>query len=204
MKLTTLLKSWKYRIGYDLGSFFFHYFPIYINSLNVFKLFKEWWQGRDIFMAPAIIKVEDDSDISHVDKYYNEKIKRKILYIELIELGWKSKFTDYTVYAPPSIRIKLFNKQWRWDIREPHYDCGEPPYDDCSLYYEAILNHIYGDWHLSTKTVTYPDIYELYKNNIWTRYGDDNKSQTFTIRPYLKHFSFIKLERMISNSIKDR
>lgn len=172
------------------------YSPIYINTLNVFILFKEYWKAREHFMFPRIIKMTYNKSYPQymqaigTDRWYRESIKNKLLYIEVLPLDWKDKFGDYVVEGIPTVRIMI-----PWLKKHIEYQLEAPTKSVryTLVYWEAILQYIYGKWDYKNKKPVLPTINEVYNNNIWKRYGENNIENTIDILPVVNNVTYMKL-----------
>lgn len=162
-----------------VGRFFFMHTPFYINSINPFICIKEWFKVREWFLFPKIVcKKPELPIISHVSRYYGDIIKNKILYIEILPLQWKSKFADYCFEGVPSITIKIFG--WVRTMEFVRPDKGHR--NDSYLYYEGMLEKLYGKYSYKKRKMIPVTIYETYRDNIWKTIGQEEETD---ILPYL-------------------
>lgn len=142
----------KWRIHYWL----YYDSPIYINTLDYRKLFREWEPVKKYFMRPSL---------RYAGHWY-ENWKR-IFRFEIRPLMWKTKYREYRHEEDPEIRITIFGHVFRWKV-SPEKNNG----DDISLqYYETILL-------LNDYLKKYPRAKAVYKaisDNTWDSGFDENR-----------------------------
>lgn len=99
--------------------------PIYINSLNIFRLYKEWKEVKDFFKKPTF-------------KYWGKWHTKwtDIFRLELNPLTWKYKYHRHFHEEDPNIILTLFGTTWRWTLSPDKDNNGN---DTSVQYYETIL-----------------------------------------------------------------
>ena len=171
------VKRFYYNLKYKFGRIMEQYSPIYWNSLNVFKCFREYWKVRKYFEAPCIKQyyypyIKQDEYETDV---YSE-CKWRILEIKVYPLMWKLKWDSIRYEYNPSVSITFFN---RWKYR---FELCSPDGEENLIYWESILNFLYDDKCKS-------NLKETYLNNMWWgNYDNETKEYTKlnTVYPYIK------------------
>ena len=195
--MKTLLKSIKLKINeiyHKLDQYFYNKFPIYIMFPAIWKCWREWWKVRKWFKFPNInVYLQNKKNLCFYclyDKWFS---------FEIYPLRSKMKFTDYCFEQCPYIIFNFFGK-WFFIIE---FTCpnikGYESNDH--IYYESILDKCYGKYSYTTFDSQPLNIYEAYKNNIWTRYGEKNHEQKFTCMPYLTKYGKSEVNRIESETL---
>jgi len=171
------VKYFYYNLKYKVSRFLEKYSPIYWNSLNVFKCFREYWKVRKYFEAPCIKRYYYPYIKQHeynTDVY--SKCKWRILEIKVYPLLWKWKWNQVRHEYNPTFSIMLFNK-WKW-----RYELHSPDAKEDLIYWESILNFLYDDTCKSNLNKTYSE------NIWWSDYDNETKEYTKqnTVYPYLR------------------
>jgi hypothetical protein len=115
------------------------YFPIYINSLNIFKLWDEWREVSLFFKKPKVTW-SFYKEIYSCNKY-------NLFSLRIDPLRYKYKWGEPRHEDDPKLTISFFHK-WTIQMR-----LGM---DESYLYWEAIL------WQIQNE-----NLYSTYMNNIW-------------------------------------
>ena len=158
------LKKLRNTFKYKIWSYFWYRSPIYI-SLNPFRIFDYWWQCRDIFIKPVIVKHKlDRGDSLYSDYFYlNTDVHNKWLHIKFQPCDWKSKYDEVRFESVPYILVVIKNKAWVWGFEAPLYEQSSNNnwIRNNMLYWEGILSYLIEH---------NKDLIKTYKNNIWTRH----------------------------------
>lgn len=127
--------------------------PIYVNSLNIKKLFKEWKSAEEFFEAPKF---------RYWGKWHTKWTN--ILRVELNPLSWKIKEGKPVHEENPSITLTLFGTTWRWVLSPDKDENGN---DTSVPYYETILSL---PNYIKKHNDTWHALYDVIKDNTW---GDE-------------------------------
>lgn len=170
----------------------YYNFPIYINLLNFYLPWKHWWKVRKYFLKP-------ETKFYYCKGYGNLMVtgvpSKKIFLLQFAPLDYKTKFSDYCHEGDPYIVLGLFNKwYWVWTLTYPKKKTNAyNDYGHSSLYWECVLEKLYGRWDYTLRESKEMNIYEVYEDNIWKRYEKGNKETKFTCIPYLTKDGFREL-----------
>ena len=161
----TFRKFWYNKIYWKIYNYFHYKSPIFISSLNIFKLYKDWWKARKDFHRPfmKIYKMKVDENILGSDYFYIEtETYKKWLYINIESCGYKLKWGEYRFENVPYICIIWKNKiKWIIGLEAPLYNYNHHLKiwrRNNDLYWESILTH---NWEFKK------DIIKTYLHNIW-------------------------------------
>ncbi|MCH5166922.1 MAG: hypothetical protein J1F35_03430 [Erysipelotrichales bacterium] len=162
---------------------------IYIMFPSIWKCWREWWRVRKWFKFPKInIYWQKKNSLSFYCLF------DKLFSFEIYPLRWKTKYTDYCFEGCPYIIFNLFRKRFlAIEFVAPNIKGEET---NSHIYYESILDKIHGKYSYITMESEPLNIYEVYKNNIWTRYGKNNVEQKFTCLPYLTKYAKKEIEKI--------
>lgn len=133
------MKVWFDRLMWKIGWWMNRHSPVYINSLNFMRLFKEYRKVASIFVEPSIC----------IYKHHSFKNWRRLLYVSLNPLVYKYKYDEPRHELNPTITIVLLGF-FRWEISFGAFDKED------YHYWESIL------WMIDTN-----DIKRVYDENIW-------------------------------------
>lgn len=121
------INHWKWNIAWWLQNSHI----IYINSLNIRKMYWPWYEVKDLFNRPRW----------RWQKWYDTKWC--IFKMTIRDLGWKTKFSDYRHEENPYIIIEFLKWSWRGMLMPPGKDKDG---NECDMqYYETMLTYLYDE-----------------------------------------------------------
>jgi hypothetical protein len=133
---------------------------IYIESLNLFKIYKTYNKVSKYFSKPKIKfqygKLNNVITGNLYNDYHNEN--HCILSLVIKDVGYKWKYDDIRFESEPIISLTLFNK-WRfvWELNAP--------IEDDYMYWEMLLEYLY---------IYNENIEETKLNFGWKKHKKDN------------------------------
>lgn len=163
-------------LKWRIGRWMYCHSPIYISSLNVLKLFKEYKEARHMFKLPAIV-IHDYTNKIH------DRLHNKFIHIDVRPLMYKYKYGEPRHEMNPMIIIKLFFF-FNW-----HIELCAPDKKEDTIYWESII------WYNDTK-----DIFRAYEENIWFWTDNNGVKHNNTCLPYLTTHGFIGVSRILDSS----
>lgn len=120
------------------------YFPIYINTLNIFKPFKTWFKHKDILKFPKIkfnfykCPFKDFTNKFYTwywwDHQYIWNFEKKWLIILIDDVQYKLKYGIIELESVPFIFIKIFNLHFLITLNSPN--------DNNYQYWESFKKYI--------------------------------------------------------------
>ena len=212
-KFKKIIQKYYYRyIHWPLYNFFYYKSPIYISSLNFFKIYNDWWHARKDFHRPIlkIYKMNVNENTLGSDYFYIEtETNNKWLYINIEKCGYKTKWGEYRFENVPYICIIWRNKiKWIIGLEAPlyiysNYSKTYSRYND--LYWESIIKY---NWSFNK------DILKTYQHNIWVttlllkdtdENGENKKYYKYeTILPCLKNIAAEKIIQYYLKKYKEK
>lgn len=161
-----LRKLWYNKIYWKIYNYFHYKSPIFIGTLNIFKLYKDWLKAYKHFHKPImkIYKMNIDENNLGSDYFYIEtETYNKLLYFNIESCGFKLKWGEYRFENVPYICIIWRNKtKWIIGLEAPLYDYNRHTNTyqrNNDLYWESILKYNYSEYK--------GDIIKTYIHNIW-------------------------------------
>ena len=105
------------------------YFPIYINTLNIFTPFKTWFKHKDILKFPKIkfnfykCPFKDFTNKFYTwywwDHPYIWNFKKKWIIILIDDVQYKNTYGMQELESVPFIIIRIFNLNLIWKFKSP-------------------------------------------------------------------------------------
>ena len=109
-----------------------YYFPIYINTLNIFRPLKTWWKNRDHTLMPSVEFTYAICSFKCLEDYiytwywwdhpYIWNFKNKWILILIDDVQYKSKFGMKELESVPFIIIRIFGLNLVWQFNAPQYE----------------------------------------------------------------------------------
>lgn len=109
-----------------------HYFPIYINTLNIFRPLKTWWKNRDHARMPSIEFTHAICSFKCLENYIYTwywwehpdiwNFKNKWLLIIIDDVQYKTKYGIRELESVPFIIIRIFGLNLVWKFNAPQYE----------------------------------------------------------------------------------
>lgn len=158
-------RIWYRNIYWPISNFFTYRSPIYINTLNIFKIYSDWWKARKVFYKPLLkcYKMNVDENILGSDYFYIEtETYNKWFYLNVERCGYKLKYGEIRFENVPYICFIWRNKvKWIIGLEAPLYEYNrhsDTYWRNNDLYWESLLTYLY----------QYDkDIVRTFRNNIW-------------------------------------
>lgn len=106
--------------------------PIYLNMLNVFKIFNTWWHHRSTHRFPHIriqfVHCDWDWIVENLycwwwwDKQYEWNFKNKLFLMIVDDVQYKNTFNIRQLESVPFILIKFFNWYFILRLEDPNQE----------------------------------------------------------------------------------
>lgn len=158
---------WYHYIYWPIYNYFYYKSPIFIGTLNIFKIYKDWWDARKSFKIPYLkcYKLNINETLSSNAYFYIEtSTNNKWLYFNVHRCQFKLKWGEYVFENVPYICLIWRNKvKWIIGLEAPLYeytDYSNRFYRNNDLYWESIIQYNYA---------FNKDIIKTFNNNIWHR-----------------------------------
>jgi len=158
-------RIWYRKIYWPLSNFFTYRSPVYINTLNIFRFYLDWWKARKVFYKPImkVYKMNVDENVLGNDYFYIEtSTHNKLFYLNVERCGYKLKYGEIRFENVPYVCIIWRNKiKWIIGLEAPLYEYNSYSntyWRNNDLYWEALLTYLYQ---------YNKDIIRTFKNNIW-------------------------------------
>ena len=147
--------------------------PIYINSLDIRKCYKEWRECSKFFIRP------------HWRYVYRFKGAFNIFRLEINPLEWKSKYGEPRHEEDPEIKLSLLWWTWVWRLGQ-----SEGKNIDSMIFWEAVLWVQEYEWRYKHKNIplNYAKIiYNTIKVNTWSNQNGVKDTPMPFLTEYAKH-----------------
>ena len=123
--MNNIHKFWIHNIKWPIINWWIYKSPIYIGTLNIFKLYKDWWKARKVFHRPIlkIYKMNVNENILGSDYFYIETdTNNKWFYFNVEQCGFKLKWGDIRFENVPYMCLIWRNKtKWIIGLEAPLY-----------------------------------------------------------------------------------